>query len=90
MVQTSSSFAHFRTLVKELRLTPRGMGRSQRYFLKPDASRLTATSATWELSIAWRFCIRMIKKRLAVSMGETYNSLLVTLEIGISHELFDG
>jgi hypothetical protein len=53
-VQISSSLAHLRTLVRLVRLTPSGIGRSQRYRLKAGAENLTDTSATCELSIAWR------------------------------------
>ena len=51
-VQTSSSLAHFRILVREVRLTPSGIGLSQRYLANPARSSSTDTSATWELSIA--------------------------------------
>ena len=83
IIQMSSSFAHLSTLVREVRLTPRGMGRSQRYFLKPAASRLTATSATWELSIAWRFFIGKISNKTRCLTVETYDTLFSALEIGI-------
>ena len=65
MVTISSSFAHFNTFVRLPKLTPKGIGRSHRYFLKPTASSFTDTRATWELSIAWRLTPSSLHSKLA-------------------------
>lgn len=64
MVRMSSFCAARRTLVKDVRLTPSAMLRSHRYGEKPSALSIMDTSATCELSMAWRAIPESLQSKL--------------------------
>lgn len=90
-VTISSSLAHLSTFVSEVRLTPRGMGRSHRYFMNPSLLSSTATRATCELSIAWRFYKVVLVLLTSWIDGQgLYQALFVAVKVGISDQfLYD-
>lgn len=91
-VQISSSFAHLRTFVSDPRLTPRGIGLSQRYLTNPSTSIFTDTRATWELSIAWSFYESVDERDLREEMKNernTHETFFVAFKVCICDEFFD-
>jgi hypothetical protein len=78
--------------VSDPRLTPRGIGLSQRYLTKPSTSIFTDTRATWELSIAWSFYRSVDEhdsRKEIESEWNTHETFFVAFKVRIRDEFFD-